>query len=119
MAERTNESFEASWFRIDKWLTLFISLGAMVAIFLISQFNYLLFHSFAEAFSIVIASGIGMFAWNTRRYAADSFLQVIGVAYLGIAVIDFVHTLAYKGMGVFPATKARIWPPNYGLSPGI
>ncbi len=105
MAERTNESFEASWFRIDKWLTLFISLGAMVAIFLISQFNYLLFHSFAEAFSIVIASGIGMFAWNTRRYAADSFLQVIGVAYLGIAVIDFVHTLAYKGMGVFPGNE--------------
>lgn len=102
MTERTNESFEASWLRIDKWLALFISLGALIAIFLLSQLNYLLFHSFTEVFSIVIACGIGMFAWNTRRYADNSFLQVIGVAYLGIAVIDFTHTLAYKGMGVFP-----------------
>jgi diguanylate cyclase (GGDEF)-like protein len=44
-----------------------------------------------------------MLAWNTRRFMTNDFLFLIGTSYLFVAVIDLVHTLAYKGMGVFAA----------------
>ncbi|MEW6720088.1 MAG: MASE3 domain-containing protein [Thermodesulfobacteriota bacterium] len=74
----------------------------MAGIYATSLYNYLLFHSVAEAFSVVIASGIFMVAWNTRRFASGHFLLFLGIAYLFVGFLDFVHTLAYTGMNVFP-----------------
>jgi len=74
----------------------------LVGLYLASLYSYPLFHSFAEVFSIVIACGIFMVAWNARKFLKNDYLVFIGIAYLFIAGIDFVHTLAYKGMGVFP-----------------
>ncbi|MBN2123477.1 MAG: hypothetical protein JW821_04230, partial [Deltaproteobacteria bacterium] len=75
--------------------------------------GYLLFHSIAEGFSIVVACGIFMVAWNTRRILDNNYLLFVGIAYLFVAFLDFIHTLAYKGMGVFPAFGAdlptQIW----------
>ena len=39
----------------------------LVFLYIISRHNYLLFHSLAEAFSIVIAFCIFILAWNSRR----------------------------------------------------
>ncbi|MFP4564175.1 MAG: MASE3 domain-containing protein [Spirochaetia bacterium] len=63
--------------------------------------NYLLFHSIAELFSIIIAAGVFMIAWNSRRFADTGFLNYLGIAYLSIAVLDILHTLGYKGMNIF------------------
>lgn len=68
----------------------------------ISFYNYLLFHSLAELFSIAIAWGIFMVAWNSRRFMEDDFLLFLGIAYLFIGSLDLAHTLFYKGMGVLP-----------------
>lgn len=76
-------------------------LAALIGIYLTSRFDYLLFHSLAEGFSIVIAFSIFMIAWNARRLFKNSYLLFIGIAYLFIGGIDFLHLLAYKGMGVF------------------
>jgi len=65
-------------------------------------YSYLLFHSIVEVFSIVIACSIFVLAWNSRRIIDNSYLVIIGIAYLFVGGIDFLHTLAYKGMGVFP-----------------
>jgi len=67
-----------------------------------SLYSYLLFHSIVEVFSIVIACSIFVLAWNSRRIIDNSYLVIIGIAYLLVGGIDFLHTLAYKGMGVFP-----------------
>ena len=64
--------------------------------------NYLLFHSIAELFSIIIAAGVFMIAWNSRRFTTTNFLNYLGIAYLSIAVLDTLHTLGYKGMNIFP-----------------
>jgi PAS domain S-box-containing protein len=68
-----------------------------------SLYSYLLFHSIVEVFSIVIACSIFVLAWNSRRIIDNPYLVIIGIAYLFVGGIDFLHTLAYKGMGVFPA----------------
>ncbi len=80
---------------------VFLVLAASV-LYMISRHNYLLFHSFTEGFSIVIAASIFVIAWNTRELTEDNFLLFIGVAYLFVAFIDLLHTLAYSGMGIFP-----------------
>ena len=67
-----------------------------------SLYNYLLFHSIVEVFSIVIACSIFALVWNSRGIIDNSYLVIIGIAYLFVGGIDFLHTLAYKGMGVFP-----------------
>ncbi|HDS63131.1 MAG TPA: PAS domain S-box protein [Methanofollis liminatans] len=65
-------------------------------------YSYLLFHVFAEVFSIIIAGSIFTLAWNTRRFQKSDFLIFIGIAFLFIGFIDLVHTLAYHGMNILP-----------------
>jgi PAS domain S-box-containing protein len=78
--------------------------GALVfsGLYLCSLYNYLLFHSFAEIFSIVVACSIFIIAWNARRFLDNSYFMFLGVAFLFVGAVDLVHTLAYSGMGVFP-----------------
>jgi signal transduction histidine kinase len=73
----------------------------LLALYVISLDNYLLFHSFAEAFSLIVTSAIFMFSWNARRYLDNNYLLFIGIAFLFVACIDLLHMLAYQGMGVF------------------
>lgn len=75
--------------------------AALVALYLTSFQNYLLFHSLAEIFSISIAFTIFIIAWNSRDHIADSYLFLLGIAYLFVGFLDLMHTLAYKGMGIF------------------
>ncbi len=83
-------------------------LTALVGVYLTSLHGYLLFHSLAELFSIVIACGIFMIAWNTRRLLQNHYLLFIGIAYLFVGGIDLLHTLAYKGMGIFEGHGANL-----------
>ena len=83
---------------------LAILAGALVflGLYLSSLYHYLLFHSIAEVFSVVVAFGIFIIVWNSRRLLDNSYFIFIGIAFLFIGILDLVHTLAYTGMGVFP-----------------
>ena len=81
-----------------------ILLGALVlfGLYLTSRHSYLLFHSLTEIFSVVVAFGIFVLTWNSRRFIDNSYILFLGIAYLFIGTVDLVHTLTYQGMGVFP-----------------
>ncbi len=81
---------------------------ALLGIYLTSFHNYLLFHSLAEGFAIIIAGGIFMIAWNARKLLPNHYLLMVGIAYLNVGAIDFVHMMSYKGMGVFENEGANI-----------
>ncbi|MHC5035366.1 MAG: MASE3 domain-containing protein, partial [Planctomycetota bacterium] len=76
-------------------------------------YSYLLFHSLAEMFAVVVACGIFIVAWNSRRIIDNSYLMLLGMAYLFVGGLDLVHTLAYTGMGVFEGygtnLPAQLW----------
>jgi PAS domain S-box-containing protein len=72
-----------------------------LGLYLASLYNYLFFHSLAEIFSIVVACGIFMVAWNSRRFLDNNYLLFLGIAYLFVGGLDLIHTLTYKGMGIF------------------
>ncbi len=93
--------------------TVITGLIIVSALYLTSVNNYLLFHSISEIFSVVIACGIFIVAWNSRKIAKNDYLLLLGIAYLFIALLDFLHTLAYPGMGVFQGnnlnTPVQLW----------
>jgi PAS domain S-box-containing protein len=79
-----------------------------LGLYLTSLYSYPLFHSLAEVSSIVIACGIFVIAWNSRRFLENNYLLFIGIAYLFVGGLDLIHTLAYKGMGVFHGYETNL-----------
>ncbi|MCK9362196.1 MAG: diguanylate cyclase [Syntrophales bacterium] len=77
-------------------------------LYLTSLYNYLLFHVVAEWFSVVIAFSIFLTAWNTRRLANNHYVLFLSIAFLFAGFIDLVHTLTYRGMGIFPGFDANL-----------
>jgi diguanylate cyclase (GGDEF)-like protein len=84
------------------WL-IFISL-----MYLVSLYNYLLFHNLVELFSIAVATAVFMLAWNTRRFMNNDFLLFVGTSYIFSGFIDLFHTLSYKGMGIIASDDANL-----------
>ncbi|MEJ2616112.1 MAG: MASE3 domain-containing protein [Ignavibacteriaceae bacterium] len=77
-------------------------------LYLISLDNYLLFHSLAESFSIVISCGIFMVIWNSRRYIDNNFFIIIGIALLFVSFLDLIHTFTYKGINIIPGHSTNL-----------
>ena len=79
------------------------SMGAviLVGLYFASLNSYLLFHVLAEMFSIVVGFGIFIIGWNSRHYIRNNYLVFLAIAYLFIAFLDLLHTMSYKGMGIF------------------
>ncbi len=102
--------------KYNKYLIIVSGIVILAGLYAISLYSYLLYHSFIEIFSIIVAAGIFMVAWNSRKFLDNNYLLFIGIAYMFIAFLDLIHTLAYKGMGVFPgfgsnlATQLWIFP---------
>ena len=87
--------------------------GILFGLYLTSLYGYLLFHSLVELFSIVVACGVFMIAWNSRRFMEHNYLLFLGIAYLLVGAVDLLHTLVYAGMGVFqgfgPNLSTQLW----------
>lgn len=81
----------------------YIAVGAILLGLLVLARNhdYLLFHSSAELFSSVVGFTIFVLAWHTRRNVDNDFLLFLGIAFLFVAALDFLHMLSYEGMGLF------------------
>ena len=89
-------------YQLAGWGALFVGL------YWTSLRSYPLFHSLAEGFSIAVAAGIFLVAWNARGFLPNGYLLFLGIASLFVAFLDLLHTLAYKGMGVFPGHGADL-----------
>jgi signal transduction histidine kinase len=97
-------------------LILVLAIGA--ALWLASLYNYLLFHSVAEIFSIAVACTVFMFSWSSRGYAATRPFVLLGIGYLFVAILDLLHTLSYRGMAVLPPGQdyaTKLWVAARGL----
>ncbi len=70
--------------------------------------SYLLFHGLVEMFTVAVAWSIFFLAWNTRRTLDNSYLLLVGIAFLFVGLVDLLHTLAYKGMHIFPGNDADL-----------
>ena len=85
-----------------------------VLILVLSKFQgYLLFHTLAELFAIIVATLVSIVVWQTYRFSRNHYLMFLGCGYAWIAVIDLLHALSYKGMNIFPVdgsnTATQLW----------
>jgi len=85
-----------------------IGLSVFSGLYLSSQYNYLLFHSIAEGFAVVIACGIFMLSWNSREIVDNTYILFLGIAYLFVGSLDFLHAIGYLGIGIFPQYGANL-----------
>ncbi|MFW5751059.1 MAG: MASE3 domain-containing protein [Planctomycetota bacterium] len=85
--------------------TIAPSLGAglfagavLLTLLVLHHHNYLLFHTAAELGSTVMAGGLFMVAWATRRTCDSGSLHLIGYVYGFVGLIDLIHAMSYTGM---------------------
>jgi PAS domain S-box-containing protein len=80
--------------------TILVAVVLAWGLYLTSLYSFLLFHTLAEFFSIIIAGTVFVLAWNARRYLANGYLLIVGISLLFVGILDTIHTLTYSGMNV-------------------
>ncbi|MEN6617203.1 MAG: MASE3 domain-containing protein [Syntrophorhabdus sp.] len=79
-----------------------LGVGSLVLLYVISTYNYSLFHSLVDGVSIIIAACTFAVIWNSRRYVDNNYFLFTGIAFLFFAFFDSLHLLGNKDMGIFP-----------------
>ena len=69
--------------------------------------NYLLFHTLAELFSIVIAMVAIVVVTTAQRFTRNHFAVYIAVAIGWCGGLDLLHMLVFKGMHLLPGDSAN------------
>jgi PAS domain S-box-containing protein len=90
---RRTENQPSKW-----WFVLGFGI-ILLTLFIISRINFLIFHTLAELFAILVAWSLFVILWNTKNLIENKALVFLGIAYLFVGGIDLVHTLSYSGMG--------------------
>ncbi|RJR36065.1 MAG: PAS domain S-box protein [Deltaproteobacteria bacterium] len=93
---------------LKKYFFLFSGISVLIVLYLASLYSYLLFHSIAEIFCVVIALVIFIITWNSKQFIDNTYLLFLGIAFLFFGILDLFHLLAYKGMGVFRGYDANL-----------
>lgn len=75
---------------------------AVLVCVLSGQISYLLFHTLAELFSIIIAATAMVVAMTSRHFTRNQFVVYIAIAFGCCAGLDIVHAFAYEGMQLIP-----------------
>jgi PAS domain S-box-containing protein len=85
----------------------------IIVLYEMSTFSYLFFHTTVEVVTIVITACIFLLVLKSRRIMDNNYLFFIGMVFLFITVIDFLHTITFHGMGIFPGiganTATQLW----------
>lgn len=76
-------------------------------LFLISRDNSLLFHTYAELFSITVAVIVAVVAWYTYVFSRNDFLMFLGAGYFWVGILDLLHTLTFNGLDIIANTDAN------------
>lgn len=92
------------------FFVIFLVILCVLGLLLFGNHNFLLYHSLLELFSILIAFMMFIIVINYNKISntQSSFIIILGLAYFFVGVFDLFHTLAYKGMGVFPGSTANL-----------
>jgi PAS domain S-box-containing protein len=75
---------------------------ALLAMYIISRYRYTLFHAISDGVTITIAVCAFLTIWNSRQRVDNDYFLFAGISLLFFAVLDLLHMLGNKGMGVFP-----------------
>jgi len=60
--------------------------------------SYVPLHSVMEIIAIAVAAMVFGISWATHPFRANGRALVLGIGFLGVALLDLSHTLSYAGM---------------------
>lgn len=86
---------------------LLFPIGVAIFLVFVSLYNFLLFHTLAELFPVIISVLMLVIAWETRDFSRNYFLMFLACSFFWVGALDLVHLLVYKGMNIFPFTDAN------------
>ncbi len=93
---------------LQKYEDYIFFLIVLSVISLSALYNYLLFHTLAELYSIIIGAMIFIIAYNLGDKIEQGYLNFLGISYLFIVILDLIHTLSFKGMNIFQGFDANL-----------
>lgn len=79
---------------------------------LLSEKNFLLFHSIVEIFAVIISFSLALIALGTVKISEGSYFTYIGISYGFVGVINIFHILTYKGINLLasgPNIPTQLW----------
>ncbi|SCZ49651.1 MASE3 domain-containing protein [Thiohalomonas denitrificans] len=71
-------------------------------------YNYLLFHTLAELFAVIVAILLAVVGWQTYPFSRNGFLMFLAAGYFWVGILDLLHTLSYEGVGIIEPDAANI-----------
>jgi len=89
-------------FALSHYMVPAFAIVGLPLLYVISRYNYNLFHSFADGVSIVIAIFAFTIIWNSRNLVDNNYFLVVGIGFFFFAFLNSLHLLGNKGMGIFP-----------------
>ena len=81
---------------------------AVCGLYVSSLSSYLLFHALVEIFCILVLLGSFVVAWNSRRQLDNHYFLFLAISFLSSGTFELLHTLAYKGLSIFPGYDANL-----------
>lgn len=102
-----------------------LALGLWVTLLLLgfSYLHFLWFHTLVELFSIAVGVALYLIARSSYHFTRNNFLLFLAQGIFWVAVIDTVHTLSYKGMGLIPGDDpnpaTQLWLCARALEAGV
>lgn len=84
------------------WRIWLVPIAFSIVLIAVSRYNYLLFHTLAELFTVMVGILMLVVAFYTHSFSRENFFIYLGVGYFWIAILDFIHTILYKGMTIYP-----------------
>ncbi len=82
--------------------------------FVMQPASYIVFHNIAEFFSVMVSFSMFGLIWYTYDQSKDRHALFLGTAFLGIGIMDFMHTLSMTAMPAFitpnlPNKSVQFW----------
>ncbi len=99
------------------WFWILLAACAGMTLSLLTSDNPLLFHVLIELCGIVLAAAVFTIGWNARHMVKSPLLLILATGLLAVGGVDLLHTLAYQGMGIFPAAGSNLVDPVVGRGP--
>ncbi len=82
----------------ERWVPPVLTILVIPAALLFAyRWNPALSHNLTETFSVIVACGVFMLTWNARKIIDNHYFIFLGVAYLFVGVIDYLHALSFGG----------------------
>lgn len=99
-----NHHKNRSWYVVLIFFLLALALLQVVRFFpalfykIFFPADYLILHGLAEIFSVIVSLQIFILSWSTYKETQNSRSFLIGISFLGVAILDTLHIFAFPGM---------------------